>query len=79
VPAGAVNDIADAFHLATELGLEPVTNTADGDTRLGRQVANPISLSATPVTYRTRAPHLGEHSTDIRSWLEELESRRETA
>ena len=37
--------------------------------RLGRQVANPTSLSATPVTYRTRAPRLGEHSAEIRSSL----------
>ncbi|MFE5708176.1 CaiB/BaiF CoA transferase family protein [Rhodococcus koreensis] len=79
VPAGAVNNIADAFQLATELGLAPVTHTADGDARLGRQVANPISLSATPVTYRTRAPHLGEHSADIRRWLDELETQHQTA
>ncbi|MDF3313424.1 CoA transferase, partial [Rhodococcus sp. T2V] len=79
VPAGAVNNIADAFPLATELGLAPVADTADGDPRLGRRVANPISLSGTPVTYRTRAPHLGEHSADIRNWLDELETRRDTA
>ncbi|GAB7143208.1 CaiB/BaiF CoA-transferase family protein [Mycobacterium riyadhense] len=72
IPAGAVNNIADAFAFAEQLGLQPIQNTEDGDNRLGRQVASPITLSATPVSYRTRAPLLGEHGTDIRSWLASL-------
>jgi crotonobetainyl-CoA:carnitine CoA-transferase CaiB-like acyl-CoA transferase len=72
VPAGAVNNIAEAFGFATGLGLRPIRNTEDGDSRLGRQVASPINLSTTPASYRTRAPLLGEHSTDIRNWLAKL-------
>ncbi|PJE25431.1 MAG: carnitine dehydratase [Mycobacterium sp.] len=68
IPAGAVNNIGQAFTLADELGLHPIRHTEDGDS-LGRQVASPISLSATPVTYRTRAPRLGEHSAEIRGSL----------
>lgn len=71
IPAGAVNNVAQAFALAEQLGLSPVRNTADGDD-VGRQVASPINLSATPVTYRTRAPRLGEHSDEIRDWLTDL-------
>jgi crotonobetainyl-CoA:carnitine CoA-transferase CaiB-like acyl-CoA transferase len=56
VPAGAVNNVAEAFAFAAQLGLQPIRNTEDGDSRLGRQVASPINLSATPVSYRTRAP-----------------------
>jgi crotonobetainyl-CoA:carnitine CoA-transferase CaiB-like acyl-CoA transferase len=78
VPAGAVNNIAEAFALAEQLGLHPIRNTEDGDS-LGRQVASPINLSATPVTYRTRAPRLGEHNSDIRNWLAKLAPRRRTA
>jgi crotonobetainyl-CoA:carnitine CoA-transferase CaiB-like acyl-CoA transferase len=70
IPAGTVNTVADAFTLATDLGLAPIRRTDDGESRLGLQVASPITLSATPVTYRTRAPRLGEHSTDIRAWLD---------
>ena len=79
VPAGAVNNVAEAFAFAAQLGLQPIRNTEDGDSRLGRQVASPINLSATPVSYRTRAPFLGEHSTDIRIRLAELEAGRKTA
>ncbi|OSC38828.1 CaiB/BaiF CoA transferase family protein [Mycobacterium decipiens] len=79
VPAGAVNDVAEAFALAEQLGLHPIRNTEDGARRLGRQVASPINLSATPVTYRTRAPRLGEHGAAIRSWLTTLKAGRRTA
>ncbi|KAA1249273.1 CoA transferase [Mycobacterium simiae] len=78
VPAGTVNNIAEAFALADELCLHPIRNTEDGD-KLGRQVASPINFSATPVTYRLRAPRLGEHGADIRNWLTKLKQRRETA
>ena len=54
VPCGPINDLAGAFELATELGLEPVVEV-DG----ARQVANPVSLSATPPTYRLPPPELG--------------------
>ncbi|KAA1250105.1 CoA transferase [Mycobacterium simiae] len=79
VPAGAVNDIAEAFAYAERLGLQPIRHTEDGDDRLGTQVASPINLSATPVSYRTRAPRLGEHTTNIRAWLANLEAERQTA
>lgn len=56
VPAGPINDLAEAFAFARELGLEatvPVPGTSTP------QVANPITLSATPVTYRSGPPRLG--------------------
>lgn len=79
VPAGAVNDLRDAFGLAENLGLTPIHHTNDDDSPLGRQVANPITLSTTPVSYRLRPPRLGEHSGDIRRWLDQLEFRRTSA
>lgn len=85
VPAGAVNNVGEAFALAEDLGLASIRRTADLDADgddadpLGRQVANPIALSATPVTYRTRAPRLGEHSQGIRRRLDELDLQCRTA
>ena len=32
-------------------------------------VANPIGLSGTPPTYRSRPPRLGEHTYEVRQWL----------
>ena len=75
VPAGAVNNMAEAFAFATRLGLQPIRHTEDGDLHLGRQVASPLTMSATPVSYRTRAPLLGEHSDEIRRWLGDLAHR----
>jgi crotonobetainyl-CoA:carnitine CoA-transferase CaiB-like acyl-CoA transferase len=60
VPAGVVNDVAGAFALATQLGLDPIVDVprADGDSvRLTR---NPIRLSATPPSYRSAPPPLPE-------------------
>lgn len=79
VPAGAVNNIAEAFRYAAHLGLQPIRQSSDDDGPLGRQVASPIQLSDAPVAYRTSAPRLGEHSTEIRSWLARLEAQRQTA
>jgi crotonobetainyl-CoA:carnitine CoA-transferase CaiB-like acyl-CoA transferase len=54
VPCGPINDVAGAFALATSLGLDPVVDAAGSS-----QVANPITMSATPPTYRLAPPALG--------------------
>lgn len=53
VPAGPVNNMAEAFAFAGELGLDPVVDI-DGS----RSVRNPLRLSRTPVSYRSPAPRL---------------------
>jgi crotonobetainyl-CoA:carnitine CoA-transferase CaiB-like acyl-CoA transferase len=55
VPCGPINDLAGAFALADQLGLSPTAHVEGVPT-----VSNPITLSATPVTYRLRPPALGE-------------------
>jgi crotonobetainyl-CoA:carnitine CoA-transferase CaiB-like acyl-CoA transferase len=60
VPAGQVNDIAGAFALASRLGLEPIVETprpGGGNVPLAR---NPLRLSATPATYRSAPPEMGD-------------------
>ena len=54
VPAGRINDIAQAFEFARSLGLEPIV-----DVEGKRTTRNPIRLSATPATYRSAPPPLG--------------------
>jgi crotonobetainyl-CoA:carnitine CoA-transferase CaiB-like acyl-CoA transferase len=54
VPCGPINDIAQAFELASSLGLEPVRKISDS-----AQVSNPALLSATPVTYDIAPPSVG--------------------
>ena len=65
VPCGPVNDVGEAFALATSLGLGSIVELADGV----RQVANPISLRATPVSYRRVPPALGADDDAVRAWL----------
>jgi crotonobetainyl-CoA:carnitine CoA-transferase CaiB-like acyl-CoA transferase len=74
VPAGSVNNIKEAFALAEQLGLRPIAQAGDEPGIRGRQVASPLALSETPVTYRRRAPRLGEHTKDICALLECLET-----
>ncbi|MEH3140484.1 MAG: CoA transferase [Mycobacterium kyogaense] len=56
VPAGPINDVAEAFAFAERLGLHATVAMPDGG---APQVANPITLSATPVSYRSGPPRLG--------------------
>ncbi|MFJ9682447.1 CaiB/BaiF CoA transferase family protein [Streptomyces sp. NPDC101194] len=71
VPCGPVNDLAGAFDLAERLGLSPRVAPADSDPDDPlRLVANPIGLSRTPPRYDRRPPRLGEHTDDLRRWLE---------
>ena len=71
VPAGKVGDLASAFELATDLGLDPVVDM--GPDRPG-QVRHPVTYSATPVTDYAPPPALGQHDVDVRSWLAGLDS-----
>ena len=68
VPAGPINDVADAFGTATRLGIEPVVSTTAGGVTQ-RTVRSPIGLSRTPVSVRRNAPTLGQHDAEIRAWL----------
>ncbi len=58
VPAGQVNDLAGAFALAEQLGLEPIVTLARADGGAVRLARNPLRLSATPVAYRSPPPPL---------------------
>ena len=60
VPVGPINNVAEAYELAEELGLNPIVE-ADG-----------LSLPRPAIdTLRRRPPHLDEHGDEIRGWLRE--------
>ena len=67
VPCGPINDLAGAFELAERLGFDSTVQiAADNDAATTqRHVANPISLSATPATYRHGAPALGQDTDTV--------------
>jgi crotonobetainyl-CoA:carnitine CoA-transferase CaiB-like acyl-CoA transferase len=70
VPAGRINDVAEAFEFAEELGLEPIVEIerdgADSTLHLPR---SPLRLSRTPAVADRPPPGLGEHSGQILEWL----------
>jgi crotonobetainyl-CoA:carnitine CoA-transferase CaiB-like acyl-CoA transferase len=65
IPCGPINDVAQAMGFAESLGLEPIV-----DVNGSAQIANPLRLSATEVSYRRRPPALGEDEQEILSWLD---------
>ncbi|NYE20920.1 CaiB/BaiF CoA transferase family protein [Microbacterium immunditiarum] len=71
VPVGKVGTVADGFRLADRLGLEPLVYVGEGRPA---QVRNPISFSDTPITEYVAPPRLGQHSEEIRRWLQEEET-----
>ena len=70
VPCGPINNIAEAFALAEQLGLQPIVTMETDSGSTVRQVANPIGLTATPPTYRRTPPRLGEDTESILDWIE---------
>jgi crotonobetainyl-CoA:carnitine CoA-transferase CaiB-like acyl-CoA transferase len=80
VPSGVVNDISEAFMMADRLGLEPrihlgedgsVASSGDFEPDPLAQVASPLRLSRTPVSYRRPPPRLAQHSGEVESELGE--------
>jgi len=65
VPCGPINDVAEGMRLAESLGLEPIVDVGGS-----AQVASPLRLSATAVSYRRRPPALGADEQEILAWLD---------
>lgn len=65
IACGPINDVAQGMRFAESLGLGPIVDI-DGSA----QVANPLRLSATDVSYRRRPPALGEGQQEILAWLD---------
>lgn len=70
VPAGPVNSIAEGVELAERLGLEPRVTLGDGDDAVDL-VRNPITFSGAGIRYASPPPDVGEHSDEVRAWLDE--------
>jgi crotonobetainyl-CoA:carnitine CoA-transferase CaiB-like acyl-CoA transferase len=64
VPAGVINGVDEAWALAEELGMEPVTEVD------GVPLASPpLRLDGERPAVRRRPPRLDEHGSEIRAWL----------
>jgi crotonobetainyl-CoA:carnitine CoA-transferase CaiB-like acyl-CoA transferase len=73
VPCGPINDIAQGFALAERLGLDPIVDVRDPRRASAqRQVANPVSYSRTPPSYRTAPPQVDEDRAAVLALIEGL-------
>ncbi|MCB0993174.1 MAG: CoA transferase, partial [Acidimicrobiales bacterium] len=70
VPCGPVNTIDEGVALAERLGLNPIVEVAEVD-RSVSLIANPITFSDAQASYQRLPPRLGEHTDEIRAWLDE--------
>ncbi|MCU1481006.1 MAG: carnitine dehydratase [Subtercola sp.] len=69
VPCGPINTVDEGVALAKRLGLDPVVTVGEGADAVP-MIRNPIRFSLTPPRYDTPPPALGEHSDDVRAWLD---------
>ena len=71
VPCGPINTVAQAFddpqvrHRGIQQSLPRNTAQTGGNITQVATVANPMRLSATPVTYRSAPPTLGQHTNEV--------------
>jgi crotonobetainyl-CoA:carnitine CoA-transferase CaiB-like acyl-CoA transferase len=64
VPAGPINDVAEAFALAQSLGMEPI-----GEAGGYPLPAPPLRLDGERPPIRRPPPRLDEHGAELRAWL----------
>ena len=69
IPCSPVNSMDAAFALAQTLGLDPVRLLPGGDSQQVPTVANPITMSRTPASYRLPPPVLGADTVEVLRWL----------
>ena len=65
IPCSPVNTVKAAFDLAAELGLDPLRRFSSGDGAHHATVANPITFSRTPASYRLPPPALGADTSAV--------------
>jgi crotonobetainyl-CoA:carnitine CoA-transferase CaiB-like acyl-CoA transferase len=69
LPGGPVNTVREGVAFAASIGLDPVVEVGDGEAAVP-SIRNPITLSDSPPTYRYPPPRLGEHTNELRAWLQ---------
>lgn len=69
VPCGPINTVGEGVEFAERIGLEPRVTLGEGDGAVDL-VRNPIRFSAAAPQYTLPPPTLGQHTDDIKTWLQ---------
>jgi crotonobetainyl-CoA:carnitine CoA-transferase CaiB-like acyl-CoA transferase len=65
IPAARINDVSEAFEDEQTRARGLIVELEHPSIGTARSIANPMRLSATPVSYRLPPPLLGEHTRDV--------------
>ena len=65
VPAAPINNVSEAFADEQTRARGLIVELEHSSVGTARSIANPMRLSATPVSYRLPPPLLGEHTTEV--------------
>jgi crotonobetainyl-CoA:carnitine CoA-transferase CaiB-like acyl-CoA transferase len=65
IPAGPINNVAEAFADEQTKAREMIINGSDHDRAAVKMIGSPIKMSDTQVAYRYAPPALGEHNDEI--------------
>ena len=65
IPAAMVNNVDEAFCDRQVLERKLIVEFEHPELRAAKSIANPVRLSATPVSYRRPPPLLGEHNEEL--------------
>jgi crotonobetainyl-CoA:carnitine CoA-transferase CaiB-like acyl-CoA transferase len=65
IPAATIHTVGEALNDPQALARGLIVEIQHPALDLVRSIANPVRLSATPVSYRLPPPLLGEHSGEI--------------
>lgn len=76
VPCGPINTVRQGVEYAEELGLEPVIQVGEGETAVPG-VRHPLRFNGVTPRYDLPPPELGEHTEEIRRWLQQDRSPQE--
>lgn len=75
VPCGPINTIKQGVEYAKDLGLEPVVEVGSGD-RAVPGVRHPLKFNTVQPRYDLAPPELGEHTEEVKNWLNSIEQNR---
>lgn len=75
VPCGPINTIKQGVEYAEDLGLEPVVDVGSGENTVPG-VRHPLKFSTVRPRYDLAPPKLGEHTEEIRAWLDNRDKDR---
>jgi crotonobetainyl-CoA:carnitine CoA-transferase CaiB-like acyl-CoA transferase len=71
IPSEPVHSYDEALAHPQAQARGTVVAFADPERGPIKHLAPPVRLAGTPATVRRRAPDLGEHTAEIRAWLEQ--------